>query len=288
MKRIALLGAGNPGWQQTIIDYQNKGGAVYTDWTFRIRDHEIRLLENQIEADGEFKIFFYEPKSRGGDMKVRLIGYVSDFTTSKETIEDCPEPDYFYREGKAMARTRTWLKIERFEEIARPMDLSEFWNHRTRRRITASQLRSSFAYIADVKEMETDVIEEDEGYYELALEESFMENEIASNPEVLGLGELELVDRQKVTPAGRPDLIFYHEKYDIHIIVELKKLEITQADLEQATRYHEWGKEKFGQRLITLLVGFWVDEDFMPRLEELTQESSGIFAMVYESLFRIV
>ena len=61
-------------------------GAVYTDWTFRTRDHEIKLLENQIKADGKFKLFFYEPKSRGGDMKVRLIGYVSAFTTSKENL----------------------------------------------------------------------------------------------------------------------------------------------------------------------------------------------------------
>ncbi|MFW9890274.1 MAG: hypothetical protein ACFFER_18980, partial [Candidatus Thorarchaeota archaeon] len=212
MKKIALIGAGNPRWQETIIKHQSEEGAVYTDWSFRIRDHELKLLQEQIKSDDEVRVFFYEPKSRGGDMKIRLIGYISNLVTSREPMTDCPEPDYCYFDGKADART--WMKIIRFESIALPMALSEFWDHRTRRRITPSHLKNSFAYVADVKEMETEVIEEeDEGYYEIYLDESFMEDEIAATPEMLGLGELELVDRQRVTPVGRPDLIFYHAEY---------------------------------------------------------------------------
>lgn len=244
-------------------------------------------MESQIKRDGEFKVFFYEPKSSGGDMKIRLVGYVSHFTTSKEPMKVCPEPDYWYFEGEANART--WLKITRFETISSPMGLSEFWDHRTRRRITPSHLRSSFAYVADAKEIETKVVEEeDEGFYDLYLEESFMENEIAANPDMLGLGKLRLVDRQRVTPVGRPDLIFYHKENDQYLIVELKKSEITKVDVEQATRYHNWGKKALGNRLVTLLVGFDVDTDVVPWLEELGKDVSGVFAKVYDAQFRII
>jgi len=244
-------------------------------------------LESQIKKDGEFKVFFYEPKSSGGDMKIRLIGYVSHLTTSKEPTKECPEPEYCYFDGEHYART--WLKITRFETMSVPMDLSEFWDYRTRRRITPSHLKNSFAYVADAKEIETKVVEEeDEGFYDLYLEESFMENEIAANPDMLGLGELTLVDRQRATPVGRPDLIFYHKENDQYVIVELKKSEITKVDLEQATRYHNWGKKALGKRLVTLLVGFWADEDIVPRLEELRKDVSGVFARVYIAQFGII
>jgi len=289
MRKIALIGAGNPRWQETLIEFQKQESAVFTDWTYRIRDHELNQLEKQIESDGEFKLFFYEPKSRGGDMKIRLIGYVSEFITSDSLMTECPDSDYFYLESESSINVRTWLKINRFETIAHPMALSEFWDHRTRRRITPSHLKSSFAYVADTKEMVTEKIEmEDEGYYELYLEESFIEDELAANPEMLGLGDLKLIDRQKVTPVGRPDLIFYQEERDLHIIVELKKYEITKADVEQATRYHNWGKKKYGNRLITLLIGFWIEEDVLPRLENLKDTDSGIFALVYDAQFKIL
>ncbi len=290
MKKIALIGAGNPRWQESITEFQKEVGTVYTDWTFRLRDFELKLLRNQIESDGKFKVYFYESKSSGGDMKIRLVGHVSDFVTSKNIITECPDLDYCYLEsGKSNIDVRSWLKITRFETITRPMELSEFWDYRTRRRITPSHLKSSFAYVADTKEIETQVVEdEEEGYYDLYLEESFMEDEIATKPEMMGLGELELVDRQKVTPAGRPDLIFYKKEYDLHIIVELKKYEITKADIEQATRYHEWGRKEYGNRLVTILLGYWIEEDVLPRLEDLKKNDSGIYAMVYDNQFRIL
>jgi len=61
LKKLALIGAGNPRWQETIIAFQKEEGAVFTNWTFRVRDHELKLPENQLKSDGEFKIFFYEP-----------------------------------------------------------------------------------------------------------------------------------------------------------------------------------------------------------------------------------
>lgn len=287
MKKIALIGAGNPRWQESIVEYQKSEGAVYTDWTYRIRDYEMSLLQEQLNSDGEFRILFYEPKSRDGDMKIRLVGYVSDFTTSRELMAECPEPDFFYFEGEADART--WLKIIRFETIERPMELSEFWDYRTRRKITPSHLKSSFAYVADTKEMNTQAVEDDEeGYYELYLEESYMEDEIAANPEMLEIGDLELVDRQRVTPVGRPDLIFYKKENDLHIIIELKKYEITKADVAQAKRYHKWGKQEFGERLITLLIGYGIEEEVIPRLEKLKDAQSGIYALIYDAQFRIL
>lgn len=39
------------------------------------------------------------------------------------------------------------------------MELLEFWGYRTRRKIIPSHLKSSFAYAADAKEMEPEVVE---------------------------------------------------------------------------------------------------------------------------------
>jgi hypothetical protein len=231
--KLALIGAGDPTWHEALLNTYNKKGAVYTWWTYRLRDYERMLLEEQLEEDGEFKLFFYSAKSRGGDMKIGLVGHITEMTASSDEYLECPEPELLPEEYPSGRLRKTWLKVTTLESLARPMDLSEFWDHR---RITPSYIKSSFAYVVDAKQVETKPEEdiEEKGYYELYLDEVYMEDEIAANPEMLGLGPLELVDRQRVTPVGRPDLIFKQDPDGLVLIVELKQYELMSADVSQA------------------------------------------------------
>jgi hypothetical protein len=265
-KGIALIGVGETRWITEIIkDIENGQPARRIRWTYRIRDEMKSLLKQQINEREYLKILFYQTKSSGGAGHIVMVAYADDF-------DDIEEVKY---------KSEFW--IDDYEYVDPPMALSHFWRLEDNRTVTPSMLRSSFAYVADVKTIETSRID---AWKDLELKERFLEDSLSDNLWLLGLGEVELVDKQmQMGESGIADIVVKKED-DTIVIVELKSGKLKISNVRQLQRYLKWAETEYDD-VEGILIGWDSSKMVEKSANSLRKDGYSITIMVYDAKLRL-
>ncbi len=239
-KRLALIGAGAPESSEMVKDIWKKNGQAMDAWSFRIRDAALPILMEQLQRDGGFHIYYYHSKTKGGNGLVNYQSKVKQIWTGKS---ERASPDVSITPSEWATGYRTYLLVDNVLRLEKPIDLAQFRDFSDNSTKIPSALINSFAYVVDLDPAKLPTREDlisqlPEGIStEIVMDESDLEEMVATDPALLGLGELELLDRQKTMEAGRLDLLFKRKEDDRLILVELKKAVLKDRDIIQLKSY---------------------------------------------------
>lgn len=266
-KGIALIGVGDNWWVRDLLSNIEEGFPQQRiSWSYRIRPKMEPLLRNQIKKFGHLKILFYQPIREGGPGRVTLVASATDF----ESIQ-------------VDSKKRTRFVISEYQHIDPPMELSLFWRFEDRGTVTPSMMRSSFAYVADVKKLSTKPIE---AWEDLELKEDYLEDMLARNPSLFGLGRLELIDRQmRMANAGVADLVLKKGNRTI-IVVEVKKGLLKKKDVAQLKKYLKWAHGNYPS-VEGILVGWDSSDTVEQAVTKLREQGYDVTTMIYNAKLRL-
>ena len=261
-KTLALIGAGSMKYVQDLREFCSRKKKVYDAWTFRIRDEAVQTLRKQLAGEGSFHIYYYASKTSGGSGLIEHQTRVRDFQTGKDPRfspdESLTIARWLENEKKHGPAYRTWFLLDNLIKLEPPVNLTRFRDFCDDSTKKPVQMKNAFAYVADLdveKILDRQTLlrksPEDE-WIELEMDEKDLEELIATEPDLLGLGPLQLLDRQKTMESGRLDLLFARKDGTL-VMVELKKRTLQDGDLVQLKGYMA-AKEFEGKAVKGILV----------------------------------
>ena len=147
-KTLVLVGSTNNDYVDSLRAFIENKNSVWTAWTFRIRSEWRNEILNRLKNDGEFPIYFYLSKKRGGSGKVEYVALVNEIRISDAPIAS-PDAELTNTGEEAFPTddfsSYTWFKISTVDPVG-PFQIESFSDIETEIPINPSQLISSFAY----------------------------------------------------------------------------------------------------------------------------------------------
>lgn len=147
-KTLVLIGSTDNDYVDSLKAFIENGKSVWTAWSFRIRTEWRNVISNRIKNEGDFPLYFYLSKKRGGSGKVEHIALVNEMRMSDTPITS-PDPELTNTGEEAFPtddfKSYTWFKLSAVDPVG-PFDIGSFSDIETEAPINPSQLISAFAY----------------------------------------------------------------------------------------------------------------------------------------------
>jgi len=155
-KELVLVGSTRYDYVDSLRAAIENMNAVWTGWNFKIRNEWRNVISERIKTDGQFPVYFYLSKIKGGSGFVEYVATATEIRMSDVPIpspdpkltnpseEDFPTDDF---------KTYTWFKLSAVELVG-PLDIRSFSDIDTEEPVSPSQMRSAFAYAFLSEEIE--------------------------------------------------------------------------------------------------------------------------------------
>ena len=83
---------------------------------------------------------------------------------------------------------------------------------------------------------------------EVDLDEKWLQDRIAEDPTILGLGELTLIEREKLQPKGRLDLLLSDAESGIRYVTEIQLGSLDESHIIRSIEYWDIERKRFPQK----------------------------------------
>ena len=145
---LVLIGSTNYDYAESLRAFLEHNEFVWTAWSFRIREEWRNTILHRLKIKGEFPIFFYLSKRRGGSGKLEYIGIFNEILISDTPVKT-PDPnltnEWEIEYPSEDFKSYTWFKFSKIEFLDE-LDLGIFRDIDSEDPVIPSQLRASFAY----------------------------------------------------------------------------------------------------------------------------------------------
>jgi len=286
---LVLIGSTDVEYAAGLLDFMKDKKAVWSGWSFRIRQKWQKAILDRLKLQGKFPILFYMSKKRGGSGKVECVATFNDIkmgdtpiaspdlSLTTEYERDCPTDDF---------QTYTWFKFYDITYFEPPLDLACFMDIDTEDPIKPSQLRSAFAYAylpEDFDERITkETIVETPISVEKDLRKYLVTNLNSLEPGLQLYSENGKTGEEYVTDIGRIDILAL-DKEKKFVVIELKAGNADHSTYGQISAYMGWVKRNLAKE--TTLRGIIVANSFDEKLKNAASLLPNLKLRKYELKF---
>ncbi len=281
-KSLVLVGSTNNDYVDSLRGTIENKGSVWTAWNFKIRNEWRNVIAQRIKDDGEFPLYLYLSKIKGGSGTVEYVATTKEIRMSDVPI---PSPDIdLTNPGEEDAptdnfKTYTWFKHSAVEPVG-PLDIKSFSDIDTETPISPPQMRSAFAYAFLSEEVEANLEAELPSVAPAITVERDLRKYLIENLNSLEKG-MRLYEEQGRNgeeypiEAGRMRIdILAKDKENSFVVIELKAGVADIATFGQISAYMGWMKNNLAKN--DKLRGIIVANDFEEKIKFAAQSVSNI------------